>query len=189
MSSVKDQNQFSGVLGKTSSIREVRGRLVVANRPKRKVGKLTARQQEASSKFLEAAKYASVHSQLAAAGEPSEYASGITGKKSNVYLVALSDFIVAPTVHFIEAPKYKGVIGETITIKATDDFRVASVEVTITDGNGAQLESGNARVEDPKYPFTWAYKTTVANQAVAGTIIRATAMDVAKNRTSFEITI
>jgi hypothetical protein len=111
------------------------------------------------------------------------YRKGITANKRSAHAVAASDFFHPPTIHYIKAPDYNGAIGAVMTIKATDDFRVASVAVTITNGHGVLLETGTATPYRLK-PFIWKYKTTVINTAMRGTVVNVTAKDYAENKVS-----
>jgi hypothetical protein len=178
---------LQGMFGNAMVVKMVRGKYQLANRPSTSRNKTSTPDQDAvKARFLKATQYAKVHAKLAKDKKPTDYTEGITANKHSVYLVAMSDFLNPPEIQGIEAPDYSGAIGETIQVSATDDFRVMGVKVTITDGNGARLESGDAVIEDEQTPYLWTYKTTVANSAVAGTVIRAVAIDKAKNKTTFE---
>jgi hypothetical protein len=180
-----------GMLGKTMFYRTVRGKLQMVNRPKSRKARDTSPGQAAvQEKFLRAANYAKAHAAMAAEDASNTvYSEGITVKKHSVYLVAISDYLNAPKVQFIEAPKYKGAVGSAILIGATDDFRVKSVELGITGSDGTELESGDAVQTGPDRPELWKYTTTVANATVAGTKITATAEDFAGNKTVREIVL
>lgn len=54
------------------------------------------------------------------------------------------DFLSAPVIKTINMQKYTGTIGEVITIRAVDDFRVIGVQVTIYAADGSLLEQGAA---------------------------------------------
>ncbi len=72
------------------------------------------------------------------------YTTGITPKKKSAYMVALNDHLTSPVVESINAIKYCGAIGDLIVVRASDDFMVASVTVTITDAAGGIIEQGEA---------------------------------------------
>src|SRR5436190_20303747 len=154
---------LQGMFGNAMVVKKVRGKYQLANRPSPSRSRTTSAEQEAvKAKFLKATKYAKVHAKRAEEGKPTEYTEGITANKHSVYLVAMSDKLNPPVIESVEAPDYTGAVGEAIEIIATDDFKVTGVKVIITDGNDAQLESGEAVQEDEESPDTWTYKTTIA---------------------------
>jgi hypothetical protein len=185
MSTIKNKSDLGGVLGERVALQKVGGRVIATNRPKRKLVKTSAAHEASMAKFVRASKYANYHANLALTNQPTPYTEGIKGKKRSVYAVAMSDRLTPPKVQDIDAPKYKGATGSSIHVWATDDFRVASVEVTIIDGNGTELETGQA-LPLPQDPELFVYKTRVENLAVPGSMIRATATDVANNSTTSE---
>ena len=172
----------SGMLGETMVFRTVRGQLQMANRPKRRTN-ISEKQAAVQTKFQEAAQYAT--QQLSQEASSALYEAGITSKKHSAYLVAVSDYLNAPKVHFIEAIGYRGNVGDTITVKATDDFMVTGLKIVIKGSDGAILEEGEAEPDLEKINL-WTYKTTVANPSVPGTSIKATAFDRPGNSTSLE---
>lgn len=172
----------SGMLGETMVFRTVRGQLQMVNRPKRR-SNISEKQAAVQTKFQEASQYAK--QQLSLEASSALYEAGITTKKHSAYLVAVSDYLNAPKVHFIEAIGYLGKVGDTITVKATDDFMVTGVKIVISGSDGAILEEGEAGPDLEKINL-WTYKTTVANSFVPGTTIRATAFDRPGNVASLE---
>jgi hypothetical protein len=186
MSNVKNKTDISGLLGETVKVRKVRGQVVVTNRPKRRMGKPSDKQAEVQAKFLEAAQYAS--RQIAQKESNALYAEGMTARKPLAYVVAMSDYLVAPTVHHIDTLGYRGAIGDRITVKATDDFMVTSVKVVITDPSGKVIEQGDAGPNAERINL-WAYTATVANPSPGGTKVSATAFDRPGNSTQAEVVI
>jgi hypothetical protein len=62
-------------------------------------------------------------------------------------------------------------VGDEIVIRASDDFQVTSVTVSLAQANGQAVETGDA-VETPAHSGRWVYKAT---QAVSvGTPVRIT---------------
>ena len=157
-------NGVSGMVGKQVIFRTLRGKTVVSNRPTNNKSK--ARKMNPSTRqFKRAQKYAKIRMQ-----DPefkALYSKGVTSTLTSAYLVAGVDFLNPPVIHYIKVLAYSGAIGSVVTIKATDDFRVESVHLTITDGVGKVLETSPATVYRLK-PFIWKYQTTVLNR---GTII------------------
>ena len=62
------------------------------------------------------------------------------------------------------------------------------MNVTITDKNGRQLETGPATRYKRK-PTMWIYSVTVANTDTVGTVISVTAMDRPQNKVWKEVMI
>jgi hypothetical protein len=99
--------------------------------------------------------------------------------------VAVSDYLHAPKIHEIQAENYSGEPGEIIRIRATDDFMVASVSVTITGGDNHVIEEGEAQPRGKR--GLWRMTTTVRNTNVPGTVITVVAKDMAGNETSASV--
>ena len=172
----------SGMLGNVIVYREVRGNVIMANRPKRS-GVLTEHQEAAKSKFLRAVQYAK--KQLADPVTRAEYEAGITERKFSAFTVALTDFLTPPKVSMIDVSRYNGGIGDVLAITAFDDFKVTSVQVTVTAGTGDVLEQGEAQLQ-PDTIDDWRYATTVANAALPGTKVTITVRDKPGNVTVSE---
>jgi hypothetical protein len=162
-----------GMLAKLIVFREVRGRMVVSNRPKRS-GKLTPHQEMMRSRFQRAVQYAK--QQMQKEQRKAEYAAAIDDRRHSAYAVALTDCMTAPKVNAVDTSHYKGIVGNPIFIRATDDFKVTDVQVTITDSNGNVIEQGNA-VLLPNASDEWLYVITQTNTMFSGTRIIARAMD------------
>ena len=184
MSKIKNNpvlQNVSGMLGDTVVFRKVRGKMQMANRPAS--GRKPSEKQEAVKlRFQEATQYA--RQQLAQEESRALYESGITGQKHTAHVVAVTDYLNAPRVHFIETADYLGNVGDTILVKATDDFMVTGVKIVITGSDGIVLEKGDAG-PDGKVNL-WKYVATAANTSVEGTKIRAIAFDRPGNKTTME---
>lgn len=174
------------MLGKTISIRKVNGRVIVTNRPKRTLGKLTDKQERVREKFLDATQYAT--RQMDDDAYRALYEGGITPKKRTSYVVALTDYLMAPKVRSIDTLGYNGAVGSAIKIDAVDDFMVTQVKVSITDAAGNLVERGNA-VADPLGTRHWLYEATVQNPTLAGTTIQVVAYDRPGNRGTAEVVL
>jgi hypothetical protein len=103
-----------------------------------------------------------------------ENAAKIKGKPAFALMVA--DFCSAPSVDEVDVSEYTGALGDRIMIRAHDDIEVVEVNVTLTDGDGDMIESGEA-VETPVSSGRWFYTTTAT--APTGTTVRigVTAVD------------
>jgi hypothetical protein len=173
----------SGKLGDTHVYKRLpNGMVVMANAPAER-SKISKKQKESSERFKKAAGYAK--RQMADPEMKAEYKKGVTYNKSSAYRVALTDYMNAPVMHYIKAIGYTGAIGDLITIKATDDFRVTGVNVKIVSPKGIVLEKGSAQ-QNPRKRHMWNYRTTVVNAQVTGTKIQVVAMDMPENRTEME---
>lgn len=188
MSVIKNNSilqEVHGKMGNTHAYRKLRGKMYMVNLPA-KPEVLHPNQKAFKSRFQKAANYAKAQTE-----DPETramYETGITEKKTSAYLVALSDMLTAPVINFVKANWYRGAVGDIITIDATDDFKVTQVLVVITAADGTELESGKA-VQDPKLKHLWRYTATVANPAVAGSRISATAFDLPQNETKMEVVL
>ena len=144
MNPIIDKTELSGMLGESVSLRKVNGRVVVKNRPRRKMTSTSEALAAVKAKFLEAVAYAKRQMEQPDARE--EYATGITAKIKSAFGVAFRDYLVAPTVGPIFTIDYHGAIGDLIAVKATDDFMVTKVKIVITDAAGSVIEQGDASV-------------------------------------------
>lgn len=105
---------------------------------------------------------------------------------NTAYNMAFRDFLKAPQVKDIDTGKYNGTVGSIISIKAKDDFRVTEVSVTIRTAAGELVETGNA-ILNPLNLNKWIYTATQNNAALTGSIITATARDLAENSGILEV--
>jgi len=69
-------------------------------------------------------------------------------------------------------------------VRATDDFRVTQVQVSIVNADGSVVEEGNA-VQQAN-GIDWLYTATVANESLAGDKIVVRASDKPGNITTLE---
>jgi len=108
------------------------------------------------------------------------YASKARERGITVFALSVADFLHAPVVDNIDLSAYTGKTGETITIQATDDVKVAGVAVRILNTSGAVLEQGPAVTENGT---NWTY-TTSSNLPVGQPVtIEVTASDLPGNKT------
>lgn len=176
---------LSAMLSSVVAPKMYRNRLVfikVANPKKSK----SAKKQDAMDEFRYANHYAK--GILQEPGMKELYSKGIDEKRSNAHTVAVADYLNKPVIHNINTKDYRGEIGDKLRIKATDDFQVTSVYVSIERGKGKILEQGEA-VQYGRKPDIWVYTATEKNTEREGTIIRATAKDRPLNSAHQEVTI
>ncbi len=183
MSTRTKQTELSSLLGETVSVRKVRGRVVISNHRPRPNTKVSPARAAVLEKFREAVQYAKQQMGLPASREL--YKTGITSKLRSAYVVALGDCLAAPKVHFIETIDYCGNVGDTIAVKATDDFMVTGIKIVITAGDGTVIEEGEAGPDIQRINI-WSYQATVANPSLPGTTIKALAFDRPGNKATLE---
>lgn len=172
---------LSGRLGKMISYRRIGNDTEAFRRPGKRKGKATAGQQAHRERFLEASYYAK--STIADPVKKAVYQEKAANRK-RAYNLAMADFMKAPIIRSVTTGDYHGQAGDTITIRAIDDFKVTAVKVTITGSNGTVLEEGNA-VAQPG-GLDWVYTATGNNPQVAGSSVSTTATDLPGNTTSQE---
>jgi hypothetical protein len=165
-----------------------RGKTVFSVMPpeRRSIKKQKPKERANWERFQEATMYAKLCMQKPET--KALYETGITENKNAANRVAVSDYLNAPKVHYIRTFAYKGNIGDTIMIKATDDFMVTKVEVEIVTPDGKTLEKGQA-VRNARRAHMWRYTATMKNENVVGTKIKVTAEDRPGNKACAEAKI
>jgi hypothetical protein len=178
--------KLKGILGKELVFREWEGKTVVAKAPKSREGEPSPAQAETQDRFKFASRYARAIIRSPDKGMAEAYAA-VLRPRQNVYSRALEDFMTPPDVKSINTRNYKGTVGDTIAVRAMDDFRVESVRVEIYAANGTLLETGKA--EPKANGIDWTYAATQANNLLAGSKIVAIATDVPGNEGAMEVTL
>ena len=115
--------------------------------------------------------------------QKAEYRTACRGHQTP-YNIGFRDYLIAPVVEAIDLTGYTGKAGQSLWIKATDDFEVKQVEVMIWDAAGNLIEEGLA--ERGSNLTDWKYLTrteTIAGQSVR---VQVTAVDRPGNRTVAE---
>lgn len=174
---------FFGSLDKTLTFRQRSGVTIISKKRRASSIAPSDAMLAVRAKFLTAVAYAKKAMKNAAT--KALYTSAVTGLQSG-FNVATADAYTSPEVKSITIDKYHGVVGDQITVDATDDFKVNSVSVVIHDGAGNLIEQGNAVFQEDTL---WLYTTTVANAAIAGTKITAVASDLPANTGSLSVTL
>lgn len=173
---------FTGASGKLGDIvfRQVNGKTIIAKRP-RKTKVMSPAQERQRERFSQAVAYA--REQTSDPATRDEYARGINDCKPSAYNVAFADFMTAPKIHEVDTRAYAGKRGNPIRIKATDDFKVISVEVKIINAAGAQVECGHAWQRSKSQ---WHYNAQQENPILPGTRIIVTALDKPRNEATMQ---
>lgn len=176
--------KLKGALGKELVFREWDGRSIVAKAPRKREGDPTPDQLKNQEKFQLASRYAKniIKDKDMAEG----YAMNLRPRQ-NVYSRALEDFVNPPKVVSFNTRGYRGVAGDKITVRANDDFRVTSLLLEIYAADGTLVEQGNAELN--ANGLDWTYTATQANNQLAGSTIKAIAIDAPGNEGTLEFTL
>ncbi len=145
---------------------------VVGRKPDPTVHPPTAGQQAVRERFKLAAVYGK-----AAMADPAKrtvYTTAAKAKGVPVFAMMIADFFNAPAVDEIDLSAYTGKTGETIRVRASDDFEVAGVGVAIRDTGGTVLEQGTATATGDG---AWTYTTTTNLTPGQNVAIEVTATD------------
>jgi hypothetical protein len=100
---------------------------------------------------------------------------------------AVTNAYYPPKIIKVKTDNYSGRPGDSITVQATDDFKVAVVRVTIHDANFRLIEEGDADMQMNE--LDWIYVVAVANESLAGSKITAMAADLPGNKTLLTVTL
>ncbi len=175
---------FSGTVARLLTFRQRAGKTVVGKLRRPSSAPATDKMLAVREKFTSSIAYAK-----AAIKDPAIkalYQAAAIGGQS-AYNVAVADAFNAPKITGIDTTGYHGAAGDAITVKATDDFKVAAVKVSIFNAAGDLLEQGNAVMQITE--VDWLYAATKANAAPAGSKITAVATDLPGNSTSSSVTL
>lgn len=171
----------SGAIGKQIVLKCVNGKTILSKMPSMPTTR-TPKQKAQSKRFKNASSYAKkslLNPLLKELYTTEAKRRGII----NAYNMALSDYMKAPEIKFVDTSAYTGSqIKEPITIEVNDNFKVVEVRVTISHSDKI-IEEGNAI-------FTkdlWQYFTTTLNKTLTGTKITITAIDRPQNASIEEI--
>ena len=138
-------------------------------------------------KFLEAQAYAK--GQMEDAVSKAEYQARVNNKTNSAFAVALTDYLKAPKILSVNTENYTGAIGNSIVVRAMDNFKVVSVRVEIRDTAGLLLEQGEA-VNDAANNIFWRYTAqTSIGGVLNGTKIRVLVSDKPGNVTTKEVVL
>jgi hypothetical protein len=175
----------SGKIGKTLVFRQMRnGETVISNRPKQRSVPLTPGEVAHREKFLEASYLAKRLTKHPVFG-PQYLAMAAPGQSA--YTVAMADCLSAPQIKAINADDYTGAVGDIITIRAIDNFKVNEVKLRILDAIDNLIEEGAAVLDE--HDLDWVYTASVANPSLAGIKIEVTASDIPGNIAVDTVTI
>jgi hypothetical protein len=100
------------------------------------------------------------------------------------FTVAVADFLNAPDVEQVDLSNYTGQPGDTITILASDDFKIKSVHLRVTNADGSLVEEGEAQPDASGH--AWTYTATRTNDNLEGDKIEINVSDLPGNITREE---
>lgn len=174
---------LSGLIGKMLVFKKRGDKMIVSSRPKPSNKEPNEAQLAIRERFKLASIYAS-----AAIKDPlikEAYDSVATGNQS-AFNRAFRDATLSPS--FVDEPAtsgYTGTVGDSISAKVIDDFKVIAVKVAIKDAGGVLIEEGDAVMDDNQ--ILWNYTAQVANGNVSGCTVVFTASDLPGNETIKEV--
>ena len=158
------------------------GGVVVSRNPDRSGLVLSALQEAVRERFRLAALYG--NAVYADPAQKEVYLAAAKKRGVTAFALAVGDFLHAPSVDEIDLTGFTGQPGETIVVRASDDFGVARVSVVIRAGDGTIVEQGPAAFERG----AWRYTTTVPAPVGQPVVVEVTASDRAGNKTVESLT-
>lgn len=172
----------SGRIGDQLVYRQRGGKTIIAKRPRRTGIPPSAMQVEIQELFAEAVLYAK--SVIADEAKKAIYKAKAKPNQS-AYNLALSDFCKAPEIKKYNTLGYAGQVGDEISIRAIDDFKVDWVKLQIKDSADSLIEEGLAVLSANN--ADWIYTATVLNPGFAGNKLIISAADLPGNISTLEV--
>jgi hypothetical protein len=169
---------FKGKVGDLIVFRTRGNKTYVSESPKITAHELSPKQKAALKRFQEAVIYGK--GCMADAVTKAAYQNGVEGNQS-AYNVAVADFLNAPQIDEVDLSTYKGQVGNTIRVRATDDFKVTQVTLAIYNSDNTLVEEGKA-VQAADLA-DWVYTVTKENTNLTGDKIIVKASDLPGNIT------
>lgn len=168
---------LSGKVGDMLVFSQRGGKTIVSKAPRKKSAEDTDKQKAHKIKFQQAVIYAK--SVLQNPTQKALYeASASKDKNISAYNITVADMLNAPNIDKIDVSNYTGQIGDTISVRVTDDFLVVSVKVMIHNADGTLVEEGNATKING---IDWVYTAIAVNADLSGDKITIQAFDTPNN--------
>jgi hypothetical protein len=188
MAKVKDNimvKGFSGTIGRQLTFRQIGGETFVSKYQKAPAVAATEKKLAVQIKFGMATAYA-----RAAIKNPEVKAmyQAVAKGGQRAFNIAMMDALQAPVVESIQADNYHGHAGDPIIIRASDDFKVAVVLVSIYNQAGELVEEGNAIMRENE-DVDWLYSVSHENPGYAGSKIIVITNDLPGNSASLSISV
>ena len=174
----------SGRFGKRLVYRQRGLKTIIARRPVKNKNPKTPRQTEVQDLFSEGVLYAKAV--IADGVKKALYQAKVSGNQS-AFNLALSDFCKAPEIRKYNVTEYAGQIGDKISIRVIDDFKVEWVKLIIKDCTDTTIEEGAAVLS--ANGADWIYTATVENPCLAGAKLIISAADLPGNITTQEVVL
>ena len=163
---------FSGKFGDQMVYRNRDGVTTLGLMPKKNNNPPTESQLSTRRKFKMASRWAK--QVLQDTEVLAEYIALAKGLKTP-YIMAMTNYLRPPEIVQIIAMEYTGAVGDKINVIATDDFKVTSVKMNLSDPSGNLIEQGNC--QEDLASDCWVYTATTAVLDLTGVVITATASD------------
>ena len=163
------------MLFKTWQNEEITGRM-----PDRTGYVPTANQVAQQDKFRLAALYG--RTAMADSATKQIYTDASETRGVPVFALMVADFLNAPVVDNIDLSRYTGKTGDTLKVRASDDFEVSGVHVAIRATDGTVIEQG-AAVKDTS-TLLWTYTATTNLSQGQAVSIEVSATDRPGNTTT-----
>jgi hypothetical protein len=174
---------LSGKVGELLVFSNRRGKTIVSSAPRKRAGEPSEAQKAHQKRFQQAVIYGK---EVSVNPENRElYKQKANVKQISVYNVAVADFMQAPDIVEVDVSNYGGNIGDKISITVEDNFMVSEVSLSILNGDGTEVESGNAQPNAAGRK--WIYTATASNTNLNGDKIIVRAYDLPGNVDEEEI--
>jgi len=173
-------NGVSGTIGRQLTFRQIAGKTFVSKYQREPSVPATEKKRAVQKKFGLATAYARKvvkNPELKAM-----YQAKVKGGQ-RAFNIAMMDALQAPVVESIQADNYQGRPGDQIFVRATDDFKVATVIVEIFNKAGQLMERGNAILRKNEI-MNWLYVARQENADWPGSMIAVMATDLPGNRST-----
>jgi len=165
---------LSGAVGDQFVIRRTRsGKTIIANKPHFVEDRVfSPAQRTHQDSFREASSYAKRAQDV--------YIQKAKETDSIAYNLAISEWFGRPQILEIDVKGWTGTPGQSIRVKARDNFKVARVTVAIRAAEGKTLEAGEAVPSAGGSPW-WTYTTQARVTLTATPTVAGTAQDLPGN--------
>ena len=153
MARVKLNPIIDQVRGKIGDLvfRSYGGETILSRLPDLSGGVPTARQEAQRVRFRDAAFYGRVV--LEDPPARAFYEEVAARRKQPLFSVIVGDYPQPPDRRRSQRGAYTGATGDPILVSAHDDVEVVQVVVTLTDGGGAELETGPAVPDEGRWRY------------------------------------
>lgn len=174
---------LSGKFGQDIVFRQIDGKTYAATPPTVSDRDLTAGQVAHRKKFQSASLYAKTAT-LDSVTKAAYLAAALKKGWNSARIAAISDYLNAPEIVEVDLNGYFGAVGDVISVKVTDDFKVSRVTLEIFTSDGTSIEQGNAVQSSDE--ITWNYTATGAPATLQGVHAVVKAYDLPGNLTQLD---